>query len=136
MNLKLLKIVKSKFMLIAKDLMANPEGLRPKLDLALEKMSKKNVAKSLGGHLDELKVLVRMARSWVNRSYTDFNSQTILYVLIAVIYFLTPTDFVPDFILGLGYVDDIAVVRWVLGIIREDVTKYKKWETINNKGNE
>ena len=38
-------------------------------------------------------------------------------------------------VLGLGFVDDIAVLSWVLEKIRDDVEKFKNWEK-NKDGNE
>lgn len=129
MNSKLTEYVKSKFMLIAQDLMENPQGLKFKLEKAGEKLHKKAVVDAFGDYLGDLKALTRMAKAWVSRRYTQVNKQTILYTIVAVIYFVTPTDFVPDFILGLGFVDDLAVLTWVLGNIKNDLEDFKKWES-------
>lgn len=128
MNSKLASYVKNKFVRIAKDLMENPQGLKFKLESAGEKLKKGAVVDALGIYVEDLKTLIRMAKFWVSRKYTGIETQTILYTIVAVVYFLTPTDFVPDFLLGLGYVDDIAVISWVLGMIKEDLEKFKSWE--------
>jgi uncharacterized membrane protein YkvA (DUF1232 family) len=128
MNSKLTKYVKARFFRIAQDLMDNPQGLKFKLESAAEKITKKSVGDAMGVYVDDLKSLIRMAMAWASRKYTGIEKQTILYTLVAVIYFVTPTDFVPDFILGLGFVDDIAVVSWVLSIIKEDLNKFTDWE--------
>jgi uncharacterized membrane protein YkvA (DUF1232 family) len=128
MNSRLTKYVKKKFVRIAGDLMENPQGLKFKLESAAEKISKKSVTDALGIYVEDLKALIRLSKFWASRKYTDVAAQTILYTIVAVVYFVTPTDFVPDFILGLGFVDDIAVISWVLGMIREDVNKFKDWE--------
>ncbi|MDP7319668.1 MAG: DUF1232 domain-containing protein [Bacteriovoracaceae bacterium] len=128
MNSKLASYVKDKFLRIAQDLMDNPQGLKFKLDKAGEKINKSTVKDAFGEYFEDLKALIRMAKMWVTRRYTSINKQTILYTIVAVVYFVTPTDFVPDFILGLGFVDDLAVLTWVLGMIREDLEKFKQWE--------
>ncbi|MBD65607.1 MAG: hypothetical protein CME62_10400 [Halobacteriovoraceae bacterium] len=128
MNSRLSKYVKTRFVRIASDLMENPQGLKFKLEKAAEKITKKNVIESIGVYVDDLKALIRMARLWVSRKYTDVGTQTILYTIVAIIYFVTPTDFVPDFVLGLGFVDDVAVLNWVLSLIKEDLNKFKAWE--------
>ena len=128
MNSKLAKYVKVKFVRIAGDLMENPQGLKFKLESAAEKLRKGSVADALGVYVDDLKTLIRMAKHWVSRKYTGVDTQTILYTIVAVVYFVTPTDFVPDFLLGLGFVDDVAVISWVLGLIKEDLEKFKHWE--------
>ena len=140
MNSKLSKYVKTKFMAIAQDLMENPAGLKFKLDKATEKINKKNVQDSLGVYFDDLMALIRLTKLWVARKYTQVNKQTILLTIVAVVYFVTPTDFVPDFLLGLGFVDDIAVISWVLSSIKGDLDIFRQWEndraSTDSKGEE
>lgn len=131
MNSKLASYVKGKFFAVAKDLMNNPQGLKFKLDKAKEKLNKDSVKDALGVHVNDLFSLIRMGKSWTSRKYKGVSKQTILYVIVAVVYFVNPTDFVPDFILGLGFMDDIAVLTWVLGQIRDDLEKFKEWENKN-----
>ena len=134
MNSKLLKYVKGKFVKIAEDLVKNPQGLKFKLSKAKEKLNKKAVVDSLGKYVEDLKTLMRLLSAWISRKYTGVETQTIVYTVLAVVYFVTPTDFVPDFVLGLGFVDDISVLSWVLEKIKNDVDKFKNWE--NNSKNQ
>lgn len=129
MNSKLLSYVKGKFYKIAEDLVQNPQGLKFKLQKATEKINKKSVMDSLGTYVEDLKTLMRLLSAWISRKYTGASNQTIIYTVLAVVYFVTPTDFVPDFLLGLGFVDDIAVIAWVLDKIKEDIDKFQKWES-------
>lgn len=128
MNNKLLKYVKSKFINISKDLMENPQGLKFKLEKASEKVNTQSVRDSLGKNIEDLKTLIRMAKAWSSRRYRKVSTQTIVYTIAAIIYFVTPTDFMPDFVLGLGFLDDIAVIRWVIGHIKDDLENFKAWE--------
>ncbi len=134
MNQKLLKYIKSKFIKVAEDLMENPQGLKFSLDKAKEKLSKDSVKESLGNYVEDLKALMRLLASWISRKYTGVSTQTIVYTILAVVYFVTPTDFVPDFIFGLGFMDDIAVISWVLEKIKDDLNNFKSWEKEKGKG--
>lgn len=128
MNSRLFKYVKGKFIKVAEDLVKNPQGLKYKLIKAKEKINKQSVMDSLGSYVDDLKTLMRLLGAWISRKYTGASTQTIVYTVLAIVYFVTPTDFVPDFVLGLGFVDDIAVLSWVLEKIKNDVQKFKEWE--------
>lgn len=128
MNSKLMRYVEKKFLVLAEDLLENPQGLKFKLEAALEKLTKGNVKDAFGHYIVELKTLIRMIKMWLSRRYSKVSKQTIIYSILAVVYFVTPTDFVPDFILGLGFVDDIAVLTWVLNTIKQDLTRFKEWE--------
>jgi uncharacterized membrane protein YkvA (DUF1232 family) len=128
MNRKLLKYIKTKFVKVAEDLMENPQGLKFSLEKAKEKLNKESVRDSLGSYVEDLKTLMRLLKSWVSRKYTGVSTQTIVYTILAIVYFVNPTDFVPDFILGLGFMDDIAVISWVLDKIKVDLKSFKDWE--------
>ena len=47
-------------------------------------------------------------------------------IIFALLYFIMPIDAIPDPIPVLGYVDDAAVVAWVIGCISEDISEYKR----------
>ena len=128
LNGPLKKLINEKFLILAQDLIQNPEGLKFKLQKAIEKLEKQNVKEALGEHLENLKVFVRMIKAWGSRRYRKISTQTIVYAVVAVVYFLTPTDLIPDFLLGLGYIDDIGVVTWALSHIKEDLELFKNWE--------
>lgn len=128
MNSKLKEYALKHFFTVAKDLVENPSALKFKLDSVLKKANKKTIVESLGSKLSDIKTLVRLIQSWLSKNYTDVTKQTIIYSVMAVVYFFTPTDFVPDFILGLGFIDDIAVISWVLTKIQSDLEKFKFWE--------
>lgn len=128
MNSRLKKYVTNKFTKIAQDLIENPQGLKFRLENVKEKLNRQNVIDALGKNLEDFKTLLRMAKLWISRRYSKISKQSIILVIVALIYFITPTDFVPDFILGLGYVDDISVLKWVLSQISVDLENFKQWE--------
>ena len=47
-------------------------------------------------------------------------------ILAALAYFVVPTDLVPDFIAGLGYSDDAAVLYGVLKLVHGHITRDHK----------
>lgn len=44
-------------------------------------------------------------------------------LLAALAYFVTPIDVIPDFVAGLGFTDDAAVIAMALGMVSRHVTK-------------
>jgi uncharacterized membrane protein YkvA (DUF1232 family) len=128
-NYRLDKYIKLKFLKISEDLVKNPGGLKVRLSKAKEKMNKESVKDALGTYFEDLKLFIRMISSWITRKYTRMSNESLVYTVLAIIYFVTPTDFVPDFILGLGFIDDITVIAWVMEKIKVDIEEYKKWES-------
>lgn len=51
---------------------------------------------------------------------TPFRTKAML--LAALAYFVLPLDVIPDFILGLGFTDDMTVLLTAFGLIRSNVT--------------
>lgn len=48
-------------------------------------------------------------------------------IFISIIYLILGIDFIPEIITGIfGFLDDIFVLLWSLGIVNEEIEKYKK----------
>jgi len=43
-------------------------------------------------------------------------------LLAALVYFITPADMIPDFIAGLGFTDDAAVLAMTMGLVGGHIT--------------
>lgn len=72
--------------------------------------------------------LIRMVRAWARREYTAIPWRALLYIVGALIYFVNPIDLIPDAIVGIGFLDDAAVVAAVMRALRGDVDAFLAWE--------
>ncbi|EEA85918.1 YkvA family protein [Peptacetobacter hiranonis] len=63
---------------------------------------------------------------YVKKEYTDIPIGTIIAILSALIYFVSPIDFIPDSIPGIGYLDDVAVVAVCWNLVSSDIEEYTK----------
>ena len=115
----------------ARRLLNDHNGVKRIVDQASAKAGKQQ--KRLRDTRDDLTVLFRMLRAWANRSYTTIPLRSITMALAAVLYFLLPLDFIPDFILGTGFLDDMAVIGFVLQSIRKDITLFQQWEGVDDE---
>ena len=77
---------------------------------------------------DDLDVLIRMTRSWAIGNYSKIPWKTMVLLVGAIIYFLNPIDAIPDFIYGLGFLDDIVVIQYVVQSLRTDLDAFLAWE--------
>ena len=73
---------------------------------------------------DKLRALVGQAR----RKATDAG-QTLLVIVAGILYFVLPIDVIPDFIVGAGLLDDVAVLTWVLNSVKPVLDDFGEWET-------
>jgi uncharacterized membrane protein YkvA (DUF1232 family) len=47
-------------------------------------------------------------------------------IFASLLYFILPTDIVPDFIIGLGWLDDATVAAFIWNAVRSEVGDYIK----------
>jgi uncharacterized membrane protein YkvA (DUF1232 family) len=82
----------------------------------------------LGEIWDTLGALIRLLRAWARGRYTVVPWRTLVFAIGGILYFLDPLDLIPDPIPVIGYVDDAAVLAFVLRAIRKDVERFLAWE--------
>lgn len=51
----------------------------------------------------------------------------IFAVIVSILYIVSSVDLIPEIIIGaFGFIDDILVLIWSLGIVSEEIEKYKR----------
>jgi uncharacterized membrane protein YkvA (DUF1232 family) len=83
---------------------------------------------SLGRVWEDLMGLIRMMKAWATRRYPRVPVKTIIYVIGAVLYFMSPIDAIPDFIPVIGFLDDAFIIALVMRAIRGDIAAFRQWE--------
>lgn len=85
------------------------------------------VAKDFWPKLKKSLSHIPFAEDVVAAYYCAFDAATPLKVkgilLAAIAYFIMPFDVIPDFILGLGFTDDMAVLYAAMTAIRSHITQ-------------
>jgi uncharacterized membrane protein YkvA (DUF1232 family) len=80
---------------------------------------------------DDVKTLGRMLMMHQKGLYRGLSTRNLVYVLAAIIYFVNPFDLVPDFLLGIGFLDDATVIAFVMSRLGKEITKFKEFEASN-----
>ena len=81
----------------------------------------------VGKKFTMIPVMISLVKNYAQGKYTTVPYGTILAVLSALIYFLSPIDIIPDFIPLAGYLDDMAVVGLCMNMVKIDIETYDKW---------
>ena len=69
--------------------------------------------------LDEFRAMLDLLKALATGAYHGLSKTSLLLIAGAIVYFLTPTDLLPDFIFGTGYIDDAMVITWVITTTKE-----------------
>ncbi|MFZ3154888.1 YkvA family protein, partial [Pseudomonas sp.] len=75
----------------------------------------------------QLKLLQARCLAWWRGEYRAIDSRALLAVVAALLYFVTPLDAIPDWLFGIGLVDDLAVLAWVLRTWQEELAAFQQW---------
>jgi len=78
---------------------------------------------------DDLQTLTCLLRDWSKGIYPNVPAHTILLVIAALLYFLSPLDTIPDFLGAVGFTDDATVVLFVLSAIKNEISHYRDWQS-------
>ena len=104
-----------------------------KLERLFQRLEKKfKIVPVVGNTLAEIPMMASLIRNYVQKEYTDIPIGTIIAVISALIYFVSPIDLIPDNIPG-GYIDDGVVIAVCLKMVDSDLQEYKIWREQNGK---
>ncbi len=79
-------------------------------------------------------VLIMLVKDWRKGIYTKVPYFTIAAIGTTLFYVLSPLDLVPDFIPGLGYIDDMTMLTMLVSWIDTDLHKYMDWKLNSDEG--
>ena len=108
----------------AEKILHDPDRLERLLLKAEEKLSQ---IPYVGKKLSDLPLLILMIRSYMRKEYTNLPTGTIAAAIGAVLYFVSPFDLIPDLIPGIGFLDDAAMLAYVMKLIGDDLKTYRAW---------
>lgn len=95
-------------------------------DKAEQKAKKKKTL--LRGVYEDVTLFIEALRAWKRGEYTNFPYRTIVLLIVGLLYFLSPVDLIPDFFIGLGLLDDAAVVAFIAKQVQKDLQPFRKWK--------
>ncbi len=106
---------------------SSKEKVLETLDTAFQKsIDLENDKGEVSSLTEKVKLFILMIRSYVKGEYREVPFQSILLILAGLIYFINPFDLIVDFIPGIGYIDDIGLILWILKSVDEDVLRFKE----------
>ena len=69
-----------------------------------------------------------MLKAWLKGNYKEIPWTTLVMIVAVLLYFVNPFDLLPDFIYGIGFVDDVAIISAVVRSLASDLKSFRAWE--------
>ncbi|MBV7503978.1 DUF1232 domain-containing protein [Bacillus sp. sid0103] len=113
----------------AKDYLGNPQKTQGLLNKAIKLANEKK--ESLGEVWDKLQLFFELVKAYSKGEYKNIAPSTILTVIGTLLYFVSPLDLIPDFIIGLGILDDAALIGYTVKKISTELDAFSKWKRAN-----
>ena len=105
-----------------------------KTERFLQKLEKKlKVIPTLGKTLSMIPTFISLIRSYIKKEYREIPLGSIIAILSALIYVLTPIDAIPDSIPAAGLIDDALVINTCIKLVKSDIDDYLIWRKENDK---
>src|SRR5712692_8954810 len=73
--------------------------------------------------------MLRLIRAYSQGTYRDVPESTLVVIIAAIIYVVSPLDVIPDALPALGYLDDATVLALAARRARQTLDDFMLWET-------
>lgn len=118
------EFLNGKWLQQAKEYLSNSEKMQELLKNVTSYIDKEGLAKVK----DKIVLMYDYVRDIITGKYTDYSMSNLAIIVAALIYVVSPLDLVPDVILALGLLDDVAIVTWAIGVVDTELTNYSEWK--------
>ncbi|MFL0681920.1 MAG: YkvA family protein [Algoriphagus aquaeductus] len=77
--------------------------------------------------IQPIQIFIRMIKAHF-RGEHKIAFSTLGLIVLALVYFLSPIDLIPDFLGVIGFADDLSVVLAVYAKVKDEVEQFLEWE--------
>ncbi len=84
-----------------------------------------------GALKEKLRLLWLVVRDYANGSYRKLPWKALAAVVAAVVYVVSPVDLIPDFLVPIGWTDDLLVLALTWGLVKRELRDYCAWKGLS-----
>ncbi len=113
----------------AAELVRSPDKLKEMVEEARAKAAGSGSSPGpLAAVIEDLRTMFDLLRAVARGSYR-LRKETLILIAGAVLYFVIPIDVIPDFIPMAGFLDDAAVIAWVVRTCKTEIDLFRALTT-------
>lgn len=94
----------------------------------MTKVQQGGVKEGMSEALVQVQLLVRLIRAYASGEYRKLPWKSLVSIVGVLIYFVSPLDFIPDFLPIVGMADDLALILWLFKSLSDDLEAFSQWE--------
>lgn len=76
---------------------------------------------------DTAAILIEMVQARLAGRYQRLSTRSVALIAAGLIYFVVPSDSIPDVLPVVGLLDDVTVLGWVGSAVAREIEHYKAW---------
>jgi uncharacterized membrane protein YkvA (DUF1232 family) len=69
-----------------------------------------------------------LIKAYVVGDYRQIELGSLVKIIAAFVYFISPIDIIPDFLPFIGLSDDVALLVFIFKSIDDELVKFDKWQ--------
>jgi uncharacterized membrane protein YkvA (DUF1232 family) len=83
------------------------------------------------GIKQKARLLWMILQDWVSGGYRQLPWKAVAALAAALIYVVSPIDLIPDFLVPIGWTDDLLVLALVWGLVKRELRDYCTWKGLS-----
>lgn len=80
-----------------------------------------------------IKDLAGLVSAFATGKYTKVPWRIVVASAAALLYFINPFDFIPDVLIGIGFLDDLSVAAFVVQSFSHEIEQYREWKELQKQ---
>ena len=72
--------------------------------------------------------MIALLKDYIQKDYTEVPKSTLIMIVAALLYLVNPKDIIPDKYIGVGLIDDAAVVAACIALTKKELDAYDAWK--------
>jgi uncharacterized membrane protein YkvA (DUF1232 family) len=110
----------------------HPDKFTDKINEIYSKATNDEQRKSISEFVAKIKSLYRMVKMGWNGEYTGIPKARLVMGGLALAYLVSPVDIIPDALPFIGFIDEAALLIWLVKQANDEVVKFEQWEQQHN----